>query len=59
MKKKFEEQVVQEFPTRCPYCDQMVSYERFDLKVGENQIECPFCKKIYIYIRGVSPDSGK
>ncbi len=48
MKKKLEEQVVQEFPYRCPYCEQEVSYEKIKLKVGENEIECPSCKKKYI-----------
>jgi transposase-like protein len=50
MEKKLEEQVVQEFPYRCPYCDQEVSYEKIKLKVGENKIECPFCKRKYIKV---------
>ena len=50
MKKKLEEQVVQKFPYRCPYCDQIVSYDKFDLKSGENEIECPTCKKKYIKV---------
>src|SRR4030042_589842 len=50
MKRKLEEQVVQEFPYRCPYCEQEVSYEKIKLKVGENEIECPFCKKRYIKV---------
>ncbi len=45
-----EEQVVQKFPHRCPHCDQPISYGQFDLKVGENEIQCPSCKKIYIKI---------
>jgi uncharacterized Zn-finger protein len=59
MKKKLEEQVVQKFSHRCPYCDQTISYDEIELKRGENEIECPSCKKIYICIRGVSPDSGE
>jgi len=47
---KLEEQVIQKFPQRCPYCDQPVFYEKFDLKVGENEIQCPSCKKIYIKV---------
>jgi Zn finger protein HypA/HybF involved in hydrogenase expression len=50
MKKKLKEQVVQKFPYRCPYCDQPISYDQFDLKVGENKIQCPSCKKIYIKV---------
>ncbi|MBM4307497.1 MAG: hypothetical protein FJ115_00715 [Deltaproteobacteria bacterium] len=55
MKKKLEEQIVQEFPHRCPYCDQVVSYEDIQLKEGENEIECPSCKRKYIYIKVVAP----
>ena len=49
-KKEFEEQLVQKFPHRCPYCDQLVSYDRFDLKVGENKIRCRSCNKTYIKV---------
>jgi len=56
MKRKLEEQVVQEFPYRCPYCDKEVSYEKIKLKVGENEIECPSCKKEYIkVVSDISP----
>ena len=54
MKKKFEEQVIQKFPYRCPYCEQPVSYDQFDLKTGENEIQCPSCKKIFIKVVGDS-----
>ena len=54
MKKKLEEQVIQKFPYRCPYCDQPVSYDQFDLKIGENEIQCPSCKKIFIKVVGDS-----
>jgi Zn finger protein HypA/HybF involved in hydrogenase expression len=50
MKKGLEEQVIQKFPYRCPYCDQPISYDQFDLKVGENKIQCPSCKKTYIKV---------
>jgi predicted SprT family Zn-dependent metalloprotease len=50
MKDKAEEQVIQTFPYRCPYCDQPVSYDQFDLKLGENRIECPSCRKVYIRV---------
>jgi uncharacterized Zn-finger protein len=50
MKFKLEEQEVQEFPHRCPYCDQPISYDQFNLRVGENEIRCPSCKKIYIKV---------
>jgi DNA-directed RNA polymerase subunit RPC12/RpoP len=49
-KKEFEEQLVQKFPYRCPYCDQPISYDPFDLKVGENEIRCFSCKKIFIKV---------
>jgi hypothetical protein len=49
-KKEFGEQLVQKFPYRCPYCDQPVFYDQFDLKVGENEIRCSLCKKIYIKV---------
>jgi hypothetical protein len=45
-----EERIVQKFPHRCPYCDQPISYDPFDLKVGENEVQCPSCQKIYIKI---------
>lgn len=47
-KMEIKEQLVQKFPYRCPYCDRSISYEQFDLKSGENEIQCSSCKKIYI-----------
>jgi predicted SprT family Zn-dependent metalloprotease len=47
-KTELKEQVVQKFSYRCPYCDQPVSYDEFDLRVGENEIQCLHCKKTYI-----------
>jgi DNA-directed RNA polymerase subunit RPC12/RpoP len=49
-KKELEEQVIQKFPYRCPYCDQPISYDQFNLKVGENEIQCPSCKRKYIKV---------
>ena len=49
-KKEFEEQLVQKFPHRCPYCDHLISYDRLDLKVGENKIRCRSCNKTYIKV---------
>lgn len=49
MEKK-KEQVIQKFPHRCPYCDQIVSYEKMDLKSGENEIKCPWCNRKYIKV---------
>jgi DNA-directed RNA polymerase subunit RPC12/RpoP len=57
MKKKFEEKVVQNFPNRCPYCDQPISYDEFDLRIGENKIRCPSCKRMYIKV--VLDDEGE
>ena len=48
MRNVLEEKVIQTFPHRCPYCDQFISYDQFDLKIGENRIKCPSCKKEYI-----------
>jgi uncharacterized protein YbaR (Trm112 family) len=45
-----EEQIVQAFAYACPYCDQPISYDQFNLKVGENEITCPSCKKKYIKV---------
>jgi ATP-dependent DNA helicase RecG len=53
-----EEQIVQKFPSRCPYCDQPISYDQLNLKIGENKIQCPSCKKVYIKIVS-NPDGGK
>lgn len=50
MKKKIHEIVIQKFPYRCPYCDQQLSYDSDSLKVGENEIQCPFCKKKFIKV---------
>lgn len=50
MMKEPSETVVQQFSYRCPYCDQPVSYEEFDLKEGENRIPCPSCGQIYIKV---------
>ncbi len=44
------EVVVQKFDHRCPYCDQPVFYEKFDLEEGENLIRCPSCGKTYIKV---------
>jgi transcription elongation factor Elf1 len=49
-KKDVEEQVVQKFPHGCPYCNHPLSYEKFDLKVGENEIQCLSCKKTFIKV---------
>jgi len=50
MKRKLGEQVVQEFPHRCPYCEQTITYDQLNLKIGENEIQCPSCKKKYIKV---------
>jgi DNA-directed RNA polymerase subunit RPC12/RpoP len=50
VKNGLEEQLVQKFSYRCPYCDRPVSYDQFDLKAGENEIQCPSCKEIYVKV---------
>lgn len=52
-----EEQVIQKFPHRCPYCDEPICYDEFDLRDGDNEIQCPSCKKIYVKV--VSADNGE
>jgi len=59
MKREPEEQVIQKLSHRCPYCDQPISYDQFDLKRGENRIQCPSCKKIYIKILSDSIEGRK
>jgi hypothetical protein len=50
MKEKVDEQIVQSFPCRCPYCDQPVSYDHIALREGENSIPCPSCNKVFIKV---------
>ena len=50
MKKGFDEQMIQSFSHRCPYCDQPVSYDHVALKEGENSIQCPSCNRIFIKV---------
>jgi uncharacterized Zn-finger protein len=52
-----EEQIVQKFPHRCPYCDQIVSYDQLNLKAGENEVRCLFCQKTYVVI--IADDHGE
>jgi DNA-directed RNA polymerase subunit RPC12/RpoP len=54
-----EEQVVQKFPYRCPYCDQPVSYDRYDLQEGETPVRCPSCGKTYIRVITESPKTDE
>ena len=58
MKKRLEEQVIQKFPHRCPYCDQPITYEDLDLRPGENEINCPSCKRTYIRVVAPSFTGG-
>jgi rubrerythrin len=55
---EIEEQLVQKFSYRCPYCNEPISYDQFNLKVGENDIQCPSCKKIYIKVVAPSFTGG-
>ena len=55
---ELKEEVVQKFPYRCPYCDQPISYDSFDLKEGENSIQCPSCLKTYVRILTRLPKHG-
>ncbi len=49
-RKRLDEQVIQKFSYRCPYCEQPISYEDFHLKPGENEIICPSCNKTYVKV---------
>jgi uncharacterized Zn-finger protein len=55
---ELKEEVLQKFPYRCPYCDQPISYDSFDLKEGENSIQCPSCLKTYVRILTGLPKHG-
>jgi len=57
-KMELEEQSVQKFSYRCPYCDQPVSYNQCNLKAGENEIQCFSCKKTYIKVVEPSLSEG-
>jgi len=46
----FEDIVIQRFPYRCPYCDEPISYDSFNLRIGENEIQCPLCRRKFIKI---------
>ncbi len=59
MKRKLTEELVQSFQHRCPYCDQTLSYDAFDLKPGENPIACPSCQKVFIKMISDSVEEGK
>jgi DNA-directed RNA polymerase subunit RPC12/RpoP len=50
MKKRYDEQIVQTFPHRCPYCDEPIAYDHLDLKKGENPIQCPSCHRKFIKV---------
>jgi len=54
-----EEQVIHKFPYRCPYCNQPISYDEFDLKTGENRIKCPSCKRTYVKVVSDSFGEGE
>ena len=49
--------MIQRLSHRCPYCGQPISYHPFDLKVGENKVQCPSCQKTYIKV--ISDSSGE
>ena len=55
---ELKEEVLQRFPYRCPYCDQPVAYDSFELKEGENLIQCPSCLKTYVRILAPLPEHG-
>ena len=42
------EMTINSFPTRCPYCDEVVEYP--DLQPGEHRIRCEHCHREYIKI---------
>ena len=58
MKKKTLEQVIQKLPYRCPYCEQPISYDQSNLKVGENEVICPSCQRTYIKLVAPSLTEG-
>lgn len=58
MGKGVEEILIHSWPHRCPYCDEVISYEGFPLAEGENPIVCPSCQKTFIKIVS-TPELGK
>jgi hypothetical protein len=42
--------IIDSFPSRCPYCDEVVEYR--DLEPGENRVRCAQCQREYIKIVG-------
>jgi len=58
MKRRLEEQVIQKFSHRCPYCDQPITYGDLDLRPGENEVNCPSCKRTYIKVVAPSFTEG-
>lgn len=58
MTERREEIVIQSWPHRCPYCDEVISYDAYSLVEGENTIVCPSCQKTFIKIVS-DPAGGK
>jgi hypothetical protein len=54
-----EDRIVQKFDHRCPYCDQVIVYESFPVRPGENEITCPFCQKMFIKVVGDLPEEAE
>jgi prepilin signal peptidase PulO-like enzyme (type II secretory pathway) len=42
------------FPSRCPYCDEVVEYR--DLQPGVNRVRCEYCQRSYIKVVEPHPD---
>jgi hypothetical protein len=57
MDSRSKEILIQSWPHRCPYCDEVISYDAYSLDEGENRIVCPSCEKAFIKI--VSDTAGE
>ena len=47
--------IINSFPSRCPYCDEVVEYG--DLQPGEHRIKCEHCQQEYIKIVETLPEA--
>jgi Zn finger protein HypA/HybF involved in hydrogenase expression len=40
--------IIDSFPARCPYCDEVVEYH--NLEPGEHRVRCEHCQREYIKV---------
>jgi hypothetical protein len=48
---KKDEQVVEKFPRRCPYCDEILPRPNLpDRETRELRETCPFCDRVFVRV---------